>query len=105
VKSQIDFIQEIAALHSANPEYEIHFFVRGDETVEFAYTAQLITKVEVAHWYPDGETIMTDEDEIREQLGYEISENKSLSESEIENMVNDAFANVPKAIIAYTHAA
>lgn len=105
MKSQIDFINEIATLHSANPEYEIHFFVRGDETTEFAYTAQLITKVEVAYWYPDGETIMTDEDEIREQLSYEISENKSLSESEIENMVNDAFANVPKTIIAYTHAA
>jgi len=105
VKSQIDFINEIATLHAANPEYEIHFFVRGDETTEFAYTAQLITKVEVAHWYPDGETIMTDEDEIREQLGYEISEDKSLSENEINNMVDNAFASVPLAIIAYTHAA
>ena len=105
MKSQIDFINEIAALHSANPEYEIHFFVRGDETTEFAYTAQLITKVEVAYWYPDGETIMTDEDEIREQLGYEISEDKSLSENEINNMVDNAFASVPLSIIAYTHAA
>lgn len=104
MKNQIDFIQEIAALHAANPEYEIHFFVRGDETTEFAYTAQLITKVEVAYWYPSGEIIMTDEDEIREQLGYEISEDKSLSENEINNMVNNAFASVSLAIVAYTHA-
>lgn len=53
----------------------------------------------------DGETIMTDEDEIREQLEYDISEDKSLSENEINNMVDNAFASVPLSIIAYTHAA
>lgn len=105
MKSQIEFIHEIAALHAKNPEYEIHFFVGGDETTEFAYTAQLITKVEVAYWYPDGETIMTDEDEIREQLEYDISEDKSLSENEINNIVDNMLASVPLSIIAYTHAA
>ena len=105
MKSQIEFIHEIAALHAKNPEYEIHFFVRGDETTEFAYTAQLITKVEVAYWYPDGETIMTDEDEIREQLECDISEDKSVSENEINNIVDNMLASVPLSIIDYTHAA
>ena len=66
---------------------------------------EYVKKVEVAYWYPDGETIMTDEDEIREQLEYDISEDKSLSENEINNIVDNMLASVPLSIIAYTHAA
>lgn len=103
--TQIEFINQIVQLHQSNPEYEIHFFVRGDETTEHHYTAQRITKIEIGRWYPDGgETIMTDEDEIREQLEYEISEDKSLSDSEIDRIVENKLASVPMAIIAYTHA-
>lgn len=102
MKSQIDFINEIAALHAANPELEIHFCVDSDEVLEFGWTAHRVTGVKVGYWYTSGERIYTSEEEIKDCFAYEIEDDLELESNEIERIVNNRFVDIPKAILVYT---
>ena len=104
MKSQIEFIHEVAALHAANPEYEIHFCVDSDESVldDSSWVAHKITKVEVRPWLIVDEKLIDDAELIWDHFENEFWD--EASGQELKNLIENAVADVPLAICIYTNA-
>lgn len=105
-KTQEQYLQEILELKSANPSYEIHFCVDSDEILESGWTAHIITSVKVNSWLCVDETIMVDDDEIRDHFEEIIFDAKGeLSEIELDRLVDEMWdKEVVNAICVYTNA-
>jgi hypothetical protein len=107
-KSQIDFLREIVKLQEENPECEIIFFV-NNETIseEGSYTKQDIQKVEIDLVYNNGEMFYIGEDDIREEMEYELNVTNSNDEDcidaeELDTLIDDRLeGETEKAIIVY----
>lgn len=109
-KSQIEFLREIVKLQEENPECEIIFFVNNETIAEEGnYTKQDIQKVEIDLVYNNGEMFYIGEDDIREEMEYELNTANSDEEDDcfpriinIDVIVDDRLeGETEKAIIVY----
>lgn len=103
-KSQIEFLQEIVKLKEDNPKSDILFFVNNETIVEEGnYTKQDIYSVELEEVYYNGEMFYIGEEDIKEQIEYELdNDGHDCSEKVFQQLVEDKYKdNTEKAIIVY----
>lgn len=105
MKSQIEFLKKAIKLKNENPEMDIHFCACSDELLnDFAWTAHLISKIEINPWLQDDERIYIDEDEIKEYYK-DLHADDNITDDELNILIDNLYKeNVKDAICIYTNA-
>ena len=85
MKKQIEYLKKSIELSEQHPEMEVIIGVNRDEILDdFVWTRHKITSVEISLYYEQDEKIITDIDEMREDmenyLGREVTEPEAIKE-------------------------
>ena len=101
MKTQRELLADLMELATANPDLPIRVCASSDELLaEFGWTVMEISRVEINPWYDRGETVLTDEDEIKDDITTDIwDDNQNKNDEELEKIVKEIYDREVKSVI------
>ena len=103
MSTQREKIKELVKLMEANPDMEIYLCVDSEEILEdYRWTAHKIGKIEICPWYESGDRIITDEDEIYDEVCDNLFDTEHVAD--VDKMAQEVVDSCKQVICVYTYA-